>query len=67
MYKLAPAYDLTKSHTYYGEHTTSVNGKGKDIDENDMIIVAKKVGIKKEVAKSIIDQIKSKRNSMSIN
>lgn len=66
MYKLAPAYDLTKSYTYYGEHTTSVNGKGKDIDENDMILVAKKVGIKKEVAKSIIDKIKSKRNSMSI-
>lgn len=26
-YRLAPSYDITPGKTYYGEHTTSVNGK----------------------------------------
>ncbi len=30
-WRLAPAYDLTYSDTYFGEHTTSVNGKGRDL------------------------------------
>ncbi|MFQ8842755.1 MAG: hypothetical protein ACLR8P_19555 [Clostridium fessum] len=25
-----PAYDLTYSNTYYGEHTTSVDGNGRN-------------------------------------
>jgi len=29
-WRLSPAYDLTFSTTYYGEHTTSVNGNGKN-------------------------------------
>ncbi len=36
-WRLAPAYDLTYSDTYWGEHTTSVAGKGKDITEKDLI------------------------------
>jgi hypothetical protein len=27
-WRLSPAYDLTYSDTYWGEQTTSVNGKG---------------------------------------
>lgn len=27
---LSPAYDLTYSNTYYGEHTTTVDGNGRD-------------------------------------
>ena len=45
-YRLAPAYDITPAKTYYGGHTTSVNGKGKDITDEDMIQVAVKNKIK---------------------
>lgn len=63
-YKLSPAYDLTPGKTYYGEHTTSVNMKGKDIGDNDMIAVAKKAFIDVKIAKEIISQIREvKKNS----
>lgn len=39
-YRLSPAYDLLKSNTYYNEHMTSVNGKGKNISKEDMLNVA---------------------------
>ncbi len=29
-WRLCPAYDLTYSSTYYGEHTTTVNGNGRN-------------------------------------
>jgi len=59
MYRLAPAYDITPSTTYFNEHTTSINGKGKDISDEDMLIVAKKSNIKLELAKSIINKIRT--------
>ena len=36
-WRLAPAYDLTCSDTYWGEHTTSINEKGKDFAKEDFI------------------------------
>lgn len=57
-YRLAPAYDLTPGTTYYGEHTTSINGKGKDITDNDMLDVAKINNIDIKVAKDIISKCK---------
>ena len=57
-YRLSPAYDITPGKTYYGEHTTSVNGKGKDITDQDMILVAEKNKISKETAIETINQIK---------
>lgn len=56
MYRLAPAYDITPGKTYYGEHTTSVNGKGKDIADEDMVKVAKNNRIDAGRAKSIIEE-----------
>ncbi|MBE6014423.1 MAG: type II toxin-antitoxin system HipA family toxin [Lachnospiraceae bacterium] len=44
-WRLAPAYDLTYSETYWGEHTTSVNGKGKDIKKDDLITLGQEAGI----------------------
>jgi serine/threonine-protein kinase HipA len=35
---MSPAYDLTYSNTYYGEHTTTVDGKGM----KDLVAVGKK-------------------------
>ena len=55
-YRLAPAYDLTPGKTYYGEHTTSVNGKGKNITDEDMIKVAINNKIDVSIAKEIINK-----------
>lgn len=38
---LSPVYDLTYSNSWLGEHATTVNGKGKDIRMEDLLIVAK--------------------------
>ena len=57
---LAPAYDLTYSDTYFGEHTTSVNGKGKGISEEDLIKVGTDGGLNKKTCKELIDEIRSK-------
>ena len=57
-YRLSPAYDITPGRTYYGEHTTSVNGKGKDITDNDMLKVASNNRISLDKATEIINKIK---------
>ena len=57
-YRLSPAYDITPGRTYYGEHTTSLNGKGKNITDEDMLIVALKNKIDKDIAAAIIDDCK---------
>ena len=59
---MSPAYDLTYSTTFYGEHTTSVNGNGANPGFDDMIEVAKKNGIRKDKAVTIIEEIKEKVN-----
>ena len=58
VYRLAPAYDITPCKTYFGEHTTSVNGKGKNITDEDMLVVARKNRIDEKIAKEIIETIK---------
>lgn len=57
-YRLAPAYDITPGKTYYGEHTTSVNGKGKNITDDDMIKAAISNKIDLSIAKRIIEKCK---------
>ena len=58
MYRLSPAYDITPGKTYYGEHTTSVNGKGKGITDEDMLEVATNNKIDLDTAKKIISKCK---------
>ncbi|MBE6142270.1 MAG: type II toxin-antitoxin system HipA family toxin [Erysipelotrichaceae bacterium] len=62
-YRLSPAYDITPGKTYYGEHTTSVNGKGKDISEDDMLKVANNNHIPLKEAQEIINNIKAVINN----
>lgn len=59
MYRLSPAYDITPGKTYYGEHTTSVNGKGKNITDEDMLKVAINNKIDLDTAKNIIIKCKN--------
>jgi serine/threonine-protein kinase HipA len=57
-YRLSPAYDITPGRTYYGEHTTSVNGKGKNITDDDMLNVAIINKIELTAARQIIEKCK---------
>lgn len=54
---LAPAYDLTYSNTYYGEHTTSVNGNGMDPGKDELLAVARASGINERRCAKIADVI----------
>lgn len=42
---LAPAYDLTYSNSLGGEHATTVNGNGLNPGLDDILAVAKKIGL----------------------
>ncbi len=55
-YVLSPAYDLTRT-IYQKEHEMSCNGKGLP-NENDLLVLAKKVGIPTKKAESIISLVK---------
>jgi serine/threonine-protein kinase HipA len=57
-YRLSPAYDMTYSNTYYGEHTTSINGKGINILDEDLLEVGKKAGLKIDFMNNSILKIK---------
>lgn len=61
-YRLAPAYDLTYSDTYFGEQTTSVGGKGKNITEEDLLKIGEDAGLSK---KNLTDQLNEIKNNLS--
>lgn len=58
-WRLSPAYDITYSNTYYGEHTTSVDGNGKNPGEKELMNVGIGAGIKKSLCADIIDEIRT--------
>ena len=55
---LSPAYDLTYSNTYFGEHTTSVDGNGANPGEKELLNVGIKAGMKKQKCLEIIEVIR---------
>ena len=57
---LSPAYDLTYSFSFNGEHATTINGEGKSPTLDDILAVAKNIGIKEKFAKDIASDIKEK-------
>ena len=61
---LSPAYDITYSTTYYGEQTTSVKGKGKDISDNDLISTGMAAGLKKTYCIETLADIKEKSKAL---
>ena len=54
---LCPAYDLTKNEGMAGEHTTTINGKGRNITTQDMLEAAQSIGISKHKSKLLIKQV----------
>ncbi|MDO4484936.1 MAG: type II toxin-antitoxin system HipA family toxin [Clostridia bacterium] len=56
----SPAYDLTWSTTYYGEHTTTVNGNGRNPGMQELLAVGKAAGLQQKVCKQIAEEIREK-------
>ena len=55
---LSPSYDLTYSNSIGGEHATTVNGNGTDPGMDDILAVAKKIGLNTAKARKIATQIR---------
>lgn len=64
-WRLAPAYDLTYSDTYWGEQTTFVGGKGKDISDKDFIKTGRDAGLSKSFCMDCLNEIKEKTEALS--
>ena len=62
-WRFAPAYDLTYSDTYWGEQTTSVNGKGKGISDKDLVKVGTDAGLKRSFC---VDRLKEIREKIGV-
>ena len=57
---LSPAYDLTYSLSFNGEHATTINGEGNNPTLEDILAVAKNIGIREKQAHDIAIDIKDK-------
>lgn len=70
VWSLSPAYDITfsyrKDSIWVKAHQMLINGKSDNITEDDILEVAKKVGIKKSDAIKIIKQIKNSVSKWSV-
>ena len=60
----SPAYDLTWSTTYYGEHTTTVNGNGRDPGMTEVLAVGRAAGMTAKVCKQIAEEIRKKTEGL---
>lgn len=58
-WRLAPAYDLTPSAGINGEQTAMVNGKGRNVTDDDLIAAAKVADIPASAVCSIINTVES--------
>lgn len=57
---LSPAYDLTYSSSFNGEHATTINGEGKQPSLDNILTVAKNIGLNEKFAKDIALDIQTK-------
>ncbi len=62
---LSPAYDLTWSTTYYGEHTTTVDGNGRDPGMKELLAVGKKAGLSRNRCRIIAEEIREQTQSLA--
>ena len=60
----SPAYDLTWSTTYYGEHTTTVNGNGRDPGMKEVLAVGRAAGMATKVCRQIAEEIREKTEGL---
>jgi serine/threonine-protein kinase HipA len=55
-WKMAPAYDLTPSAGWSGEHAATVNGKGRDITDADLAATAAVADVSSSLAREAIER-----------
>lgn len=60
----SPAYDLTWSTTYYGEHATTVDGNGKNPGMQELLAVGKAAGMKVKACRKIAEEIWDKTEGL---
>ena len=53
----SPAYDLTWSTTWFGEHTLTVNGNSRDPAVNDLVAVGAAAGIPARLCRQVAEEI----------
>lgn len=53
-----PAYDVTWNQGLVGEHTMSINGKGKDIRLDDILDIARDASISRQDVNSVVERVK---------
>lgn len=58
-WRLSPAYDLTYSTTYYGEHTTTVDGNGRNPGKRELLAVGLEAGLRKDKCETMIEEIRT--------
>ncbi|MCY4228425.1 MAG: type II toxin-antitoxin system HipA family toxin [Gammaproteobacteria bacterium] len=58
-WKLSPAYDLTFSSRPRGEHSTTVMGEGKDLNQSELIKLGLEAKLPNAIISSIIEQARS--------
>lgn len=61
---LSPAYDLTYSSSIGGEHATTVNGNGVNPSMEDILAVAKRIGLNMTKAKKTASEIQERVSVM---
>ncbi len=64
MWRLSPAYDLTYSTTYFGEHTTMVDGNGVNPGEKELLKVGMAAGMTKKRCNLLMEKVREKVNHM---
>lgn len=57
---ISPAYDLTYSNSIGGEHATTVNGNGSNPGMDDILAVAKRIGLNGTMAKRTASDIQER-------
>jgi len=55
---LSPAYDMTYSNSIGGEHATTVNGNGVNPSIDDLLCVAKIIGLSQNKSRIVANEIK---------
>ncbi len=55
---LSPAYDLTYSTTYYGEHTTTVDGEGAAPGPAQLLAVGLQAGLPRKRCQDMMDEVR---------
>ncbi len=58
-WRLAPAYDLTRSGGINGEHTTAIAGEGRNPGEEHMLRVGETAGLKPSNMRQIIERVQT--------